>query len=669
MTSGLDTLRDITIFGKYALHLRSEQRRESWPEIVHRNRAMHERKYGHIEGMGQLLDEVYDHVLNFRVMPSMRSLQFGGAKIESSNCRIYNCSFLHLDAVESFAEGVYLLLCGCGVGYSAQEHHVAQLPPIAAQHAREYHAIPDNIEGWADAFKALMRGYMGAQAVPDFDYSYIRPEGAYIEGANGRAPGPDPLRGALEAVEAILRGAMGRQLTTLEAHDIMCHAAGCVQSGGVRRSAMISLFSKGDDAMFHSKSPVELREIEGALCYSERSPFLTSGDVGSFKPVPSWLDVAKHRKMIRGIDTLPYWVATPHRAAANNSQLCLRNDTSQEEFDRILRTGLEFGSGEPAALLTDDLEWGFNPCAEIAFRANMFCNVTEINAGDIVDQADYNARARCAAILGTLQAGYTDYPYLRPIWAERCREEALLGVGMTGIASGALDGLDMAQAARVVLATNEEIAALIGINRAHRLTCVKPSGTSSCVLRTSSGIHAWYAPHYLRRALLKRDEAVYRHIAQAMPGLLEDHLTDPNAVYLCMPVAAPAGVVTAADETVAQFLARLHKIHLDWIHPGHRQGINRHNASATASPRPHEWDELIDGLWAMRADLSGISVYPYDTGSYTQPPFKAISEERYHEMAALVREVDLSKVVELDDYVEFESLAACAGGSCDLDYA
>lgn len=668
-SNGLDLLRDTVIFSKYALHLRSEQRRETWAEIVARNKSMHEARYGHIDGVQALIDEAYEHVLNFRVMPSMRSLQFGGKKILENHCRIYNCSFLHLDAVESFSEAVYLLLCGCGVGYSVQKHHVARLMPILDTHTSEYYPIPDNIEGWSDAFKDLMLGYMGERPIPEFDYAYIRPAGAYINGANGRAPGPGPLRVALCAVEDILKGARGRNLTTVEAHDIMCHAANCVQSGGVRRSAMISLFSSTDANMFHSKSPVELREIDGVLCYSEHSPFLNADNVGVFRPVPSWLDVGKYKKTIRGIDTLPYWVSVPHRSGANNSMLELRSNITEKEFKRVIRTGLEFGSGEPAIVLTDDLEWGVNPCAEISFPANMFCNLTEINAGDILDQDDLNARSRAAAILGTLQAGYTDFPYLRPIWKQRCDEQALLGVGQTGMASGALDGLDLEEAALIVRRTNSQVAAMIKINQAERTTCVKPSGTSSCVMRTSSGVHAWYAPYYLRRSMFNKDEAAYKYLMTVVPELMEDHVSNPAAAYLCIPIAAPKGAVTIADESITDFIARLHKVHMEWIQPGHRKGVNRHNVSATLSPKEDQWEVMLDGLWSIHEDFTGVSVFPYDTEQYTQPPFSPITEEEYHERAQYVRSIDMTNVIELDDYVEFEALAACAGGKCDMTYA
>jgi ribonucleoside-triphosphate reductase len=664
--TGLQILRDTVIYSKYALHLREQQRRETWAEIVERNKGMHLEKYGHVPGMREDLDRAYALVLDFKVMPSMRSLQFGGKKILSNNCRMYNCSFMHIDCVEAFAEVMYLLLCGCGAGYSVQEQHVDKLPAVMPHADREYYLIPDNIAGWADAYKALISGYMGICPIPDFDYTGIRPEGAYIEGSNGKAPGPEPLRRALLAVEDILKSAAGRKLRPLEAHDILCHGSGCVSSGGTRRSAMISLFSSSDEEMFHCKSPLELKYIDGVAHYSPHSPFGPQYDGVYYKPVPGWVDITRHKKTIRGYDTLPFWIEHGYRASSNNSMIELRDKISQERFSEVIRTGLEFGSGEPAIILTDDLEWGVNPCAEISFRSNMFCNLTEMNVGDVSSQEDLNERAWAAAFLGTLQAGYTDFPYIRSIWRERCEEEALLGVGMTGIASGGLRGLDVEEAAIVVRRTNTEVAARIGINPAHRMTCVKPSGTSSCVLMTSSGVHAWYAPYYLRRQLYKKTEAAYAYLHSVVPNLWEDHHKDPSCAYLCIPIAAPEGASTSETETVAEFLDRLRWLHLDWIRPGHRKGTNRHNVSATLSPKEHEHEETINGLWDLHDQYTGVSVFPYDTHGYEQPPFSVITKERYDELAAHVHKVDMSCVIDPDDYVEFEAVAACAGGQCEI---
>jgi ribonucleoside-triphosphate reductase len=423
-----DLLSDITVFGKYARHRNDLGRRETWTEIVDRNKAMHIAKYPQIK---DIIEDVYTRsVYTKKVLPSMRSLQFAGVPIDRNPSRIYNCAFLPIEDTDSFAEIMFLLLGGTGVGYSVQKQHVAKLPIVAGfGPASRRYIIGDSIEGWADAVKVLIESYFYGKDKVEFDYGDIREKGAELITSGGKAPGPAPLRECLERLDNVLRGAIGRQLRPIEAHDIACFIADAVLAGGIRRAAMISLFSMDDDEMIDSKS----------------------GE---------------------------WWVENAQRARANNSVSLLRGHVSREDFDALWKRVQASGAGEPGFYWTNNLDWGTNPCCEIALRPYQFCNLTEINTSNIISQEDFNQRARDAAVLGTLQAGYTNFHYLRPIWQRTTEEDALVGVGLTGIASNAIKELDEVEAAEVAKMANLLTANLIGVNHAARVTTIKPAAVS-----------------------------------------------------------------------------------------------------------------------------------------------------------------------------------------------
>jgi ribonucleoside-triphosphate reductase len=404
----------------------------------------------HIDKYPELKTEItnaYSLVYSKKVLPSMRSLQFGGTPIELNNSRIYNCSFLPIDDYRSFSEAMFLLLSGCGVGFSVQQHHVEQLPEIKIPTRTKRFLIGDSIEGWSDAIRAICKSYFTGSPLPKFDFRDIRKKGALLITSGGKAPGPEPLKECLFQIQKIFeRKETGSKLTSVECHDIVCFLADAVLSGGIRRAALISLFNLDDEDMLTSK-------------------------------FGNW------------------WETNPQRGRANNSAVILRHKITKEEFDKLWTKIKLSNSGEPGMYFSNDKDWGTNPCCEIALRPYQFCNLCEVNVSDIIDQADLNERVKAAALIGTLQAGYTDFHYLRDIWKKTTEKEALLGVGMTGIASGAYTNCDLKEAAILAKEMNEYIAKEIGINKAARVTTVKPSGTSSLVLGTSSGIHAWHNDH------------------------------------------------------------------------------------------------------------------------------------------------------------------------------
>ncbi len=610
-------LSDITVHMKYAKYIPELQRRETWEELVTRNKEMHLTKY---PNLADEIEAAYKFVYDKKVLPSMRSLQFGGKPIEISPNRIYNCAYLPIDDWRSFGEVMFLLLGGTGVGYSVQKHHVDQLPEIrkpSAERERRY-LIADSIEGWADAVKVLMKSYFQGGSKLKFDFSDIRPKGARLVTSGGKAPGPQPLKECLIKVQGILDAKQdGEKLSAIEVHDIVCHIADAVLAGGIRRAALISLFSADDDEMISCKS--------GA-----------------------------------------WWELHPQRGRANNSAVLMRHKLTKEYFMDLWKRVEASGAGEPGIYLSNDKDWGTNPCCEIALRPYQFCNLCEVNVSDIESQEDLNARVKAAAFIGTLQAGYTDFHYLRPVWKRTTEKDALIGVSMTGIGSGTVLGYDMRQASKVAKDENARIADILGINKAARVTTVKPAGTTSLTLGTSSGIHAWHNDYYVRRVRVGKNEAIYTYLSIYHPDLIEDEYFRPHdTAVISIPQKAPAGAILRSESPI-QLLERIKRVHLEWVKPGHRSGSNTHNVSATVSLREHEWDAVGQWMWDNRDHYNGLSVLPYDGGTYIQAPFEDITEEQFDEMMKSLHEIDLSKVIEIEDTTNLKGEAACAGGACEV---
>ena len=607
-------LSDIVVFNKYAKYEEEISRRETWEELCTRNMVMHIRKYPNIR---EKIKQIYkEFVIPKKVLPSMRSMQFGGAPIDLNPSRIYNCAFSNADHPAVFWETMFNLLNGSGVGYSVQNRHISKLPTVkgATSKTRKY-LVGDSIIGWADAVKVLVRSYFEGKSDPVFDFRDIRPKGAKLITSGGKAPGPDPLRICIDKIRAVLNNSIGRQLTSIEVHDILCHIADAVLAGGIRRAAMICLFDKNDNDMLYCKSG-------------------------------NW------------------WELNPQRGRANNSVILKRGEVSEEEFKNIWNVVKNSGSGEPGFVWTDDLDSGLNPCAEIGLRSNQFCNLTEINASDVTSQEELNARAAAASFLGTLQAGYTDFHYLRPIWQENCEEEALIGVGMTGIASGGVLNLNLSEASKVVVDENVKTAKMIGINVAARTTCVKPSGTTSCVVGSSSGIHAWHNDFYIRRMRIGKNESLYRYLVNVIPELIEDCVFKPHIdAVISIPQRAPKNAILRSESAI-HLLERVKTFNQQWVSPGHSSGVQQHNVSCTVSIKSDEWDIVRDWMWSNKEFYTGISVLPHDGHTYQQAPFEDCSEEEFNMLFAKLKQIDLSQVVEDEDNTNLTAEAACSGGAC-----
>ncbi len=611
-----EILSDIVVYNKYAKYIPQKQRRETWEELVTRNKEMHQEKFPMLK---EEIEDVYKLVYNKKVLPSMRSLQFAGKPIAINNARIFNCSFLPIDDFRAFSETMFLLLSGCGVGFSVQQHHIEKLPEIHKATKEKRFLIGDSIEGWADAVRAIMKAYLGkTKTMPVFDYRDIRPKGAELITVGGKAPGPEPLKECLFQIQKVLdRKKDGEQLSSIEAHDIICHIADAVLSGGIRRAALISLFDLHDNEMLTSK--------HGA-----------------------------------------WWELNPQRGRANNSAVVIRHKVRKKDFLGLWGKIVASNSGEPGVYFSNDKDWGTNPCCEIALRPFQFCNLTEVNVSNVESQEDLNERVKAGAFLGTLQAAYTDFHYLRDIWKKTTEKDALAGVGMTGIASGVILDFDLEEAAEHAKNTNLEISKILGIKKAARVTTVKPSGTSSLVLGTSSGIHAWHNDFYVRRMRLGKNEAIYKYLSVNHPELVEDDFFKPDLqAVVSVPQKSPEGAIYRT-ESAMDLLERTKKFNMEWVKGGHRKGSNTNNVSATISVKQEEWDTVGEWMWKNKNTFNGLAVLPYDNGSYTQAPFEDITKEKFLEMESHLNNIDLTQIVEMTDETDLKDQAACAGGACEI---
>jgi ribonucleoside-triphosphate reductase len=657
---------EITIFGKYARYIPELKRRETWEEIVDRYEAMMVKKYtphfvdSSTNDLYLQIKEACNAVRNKEVLPSMRGLQFAGPAIERNNSRIYNCAFVSAVDPSFFRECMFLLLGGTGVGYSVQERHIRQLPAITKPGKARKYLVGDSIEGWADAVKVLCRAFFKGTFFPKFDFSDVRPKGERLITAGGKAPGPGPLRICLDKILGLLETKpVGTKLTSVEVSDIACFIADAVLAGGIRRAAMICLFDIDDVAMLAYKRgewwetrPERARVNVSAVAFRE--------------------DVVQSNVHVAGVNFNNYHIA---RA------------TTEEQFKKFWKATEESRSGEPGIYWTNHPDWGTNPCCEIALRHKQFCNLTTINFSTVKSQEDFNRRSRVAAILGTLQAGFVDMHYLGHEWEENCREESLLGISLTGIAdNGSYRDFNFEEAAKVAKETNEEVAKAIGINKAARITCIKPEGTASLVVGSASGVHGRHAPYYIRRTRHNASEPLIAYLAKTNPALVVENKSEPGGLILELPQRSPEGSITR-DETALETLERLKFFRENWIEHGHNSGLNTHNVSCTVSIRDDvryvnktrsvgltefspemktEWQVVGEWMWENRAFYNGIAVLPYDGGTYTQAPFEDCTEEVYNEMMKNIQGIDLTQIVEEDDMTNQAGELACAGGKCEI---
>lgn len=612
-------LSDLVAHRSYARYIPHLTRRESLEETVNRNMVMHLDRF---PKLSRDITKAFSYVHELEVLPSMRALQFGGDAIVKNNLRSFNCSYKAIDDVRTFSEALFVLLSGTGFGYSVQKRHVNRLPRVVAPREEGIFFVHDSIQGWAQALQVLMEAYFYGSIRPVFNFGNVRPQGAPLKTSGARAPGPKPLEEMLITVEAKLKNAVGRQFTPLEVHDIICIISDCVLAGGIRRSALISLFDRDDQEMLK----------------------------------------CKHGE---------WWVKHPYRARSNNSAVLPRSDVTQEEFEAIYKACKDSGAGEPGFIWTNDPDnYGTNPCAEIGLQSGQLCNLSTVNQTGIKDKRDFLKRVYQATLLGTLQAAYTDFPYLRPLWKQITDKEALLGVSFTGIAdaNNYITSEWLEEGAALVLEVNEKYAKKIGINLAARATAIKPEGTASCIFGSSSGIHARHAPHYLRRFRINNMDPLAAYLKEAIPDLVEDDILSPaSTMVVTIPQESPPNAIIRDNESAIQLFNRAIQYNKYWVAPGHRYGANKHNVSCSLSVKDAEWDSLCGVMWKNRNFYTGVSLFPYDGGIYKQAPFEEITKERYEEISKLVKSIDFKNVKEMTDTTNRMEMLACSGAAgCEV---
>lgn len=646
---------------KYARYEKTERRRETYVETVLRVRQMY------LDRFPELTEEIkvaFELVVDRHVLPSMRTMQFAGRPASQHNARVYNCTFTLIDRARAFQEIFYLLLCGCGAGFSVQWRHVNKLPEMAKINTKKvkHSRIEDSIEGWGDALGELIQSHIEGYWI-EFDYSGVRAEGAPIS-SGGKAPGHVPLRKCLERVRKILAGAGGRKLRPIECHDIICLTADAVLAGGIRRSSLISLFSADDGEMMRAKAPENFRPSTG------------SNDPG----------------------------VNDQRQMANNSCVFLRRKITRRPFMRLMKLSQQ-SYGDPGFYFSDHPDYGCNPCGEVGLNPTIerreftaisgedtsgldqdemltgfsFCNLCEINMAKVKDEAMFITAAEQAAFIGTLQATFNSFPYLGKVSEAIQKREALLGVSMTGMADNpsiAFDPELQRKAAAAAIAENKRVAKIIGIRPAARVTTIKPSGTASVALGVvGSGVHPHHARRYFRRITANTMEPPAIHFRNKNPHMVE---MKPNGDWsIVFPIQAPENAVTVKEEPALDFLERVFSTYENWVKPGTADpkaspGLT-HNVSCTVTVRDGEMDAVIDEVWNNRHRVAAMTFVPMTLDKlFPFAPREEVmtgeDEVKWNRLISGYRKVEWGAMREGADTTNPQAEIACggAGGSCDI---
>ena len=611
--SALNELQNYTFVSKYARWIESENRREIWREAVDRVKDMMHTQYQN-KNVDEEIDWAYDLMFKKKVLGSQRALQFGGDPILKRHAKIYNCTSSYCDRLRFFQECFWLLLCGSGTGFSVQKHHVAKLPNLSI-HKKDKrkgvkYKIEDSIEGWADSLGVLLSSYFNKSSDPKFaqykdqyivfDYGNIREKGAQLSSGVGKAPGFEPLQNGLEKIRELLDRCVAdgqKKLRPIDAYDIIMHSSDAVLSGGVRRSASLALFSCDDQEMAKAK-------------------------------------------------TGNWYVDNPQRARSNNSALLLKDDTTYDQFATLMESVKEFG--EPGFIWSDSTEMTFNPCVEVGMwpvdeqsgkSGWQGCNLSTINCSSIADEEDFYERCKAAAVIGTLQAGFTDLEYLGNTSKAIFDREALLGVSLTGIMERhelVLTEKVLKKGAKIAVDTNKELAKKISINQAARVTCLKPEGTSSSMLGTSSGIHPHHAKRYIRHVQANILEAPYQHFKSYNPQACEKSSWSANDTdeVVKFPIEVPDGSKLKNQLPAVEMLSVVKDAQKNWVHSGKNrtlctQDFLSHNVSNTVTVQPEEWESVTKFIYNNRKYFAGISLIPQSGDKdYPQAPFTAVLTSR-----------------------------------------
>lgn len=625
-------LAEFVYYRSYAKWIPEEGRRETWVETVDRYINFMKENLG--SGLSDKdYAEVREAILKQEVMPSMRLLQFAGKAARRTNVCAYNCSFIAPKSFQDFAEIMYISMCGTGVGWSVESENIQALPQILKQTGKRLptYIIPDNKEGWSDAFSFALKTWFAGNDV-DFDYSLIRPAGSRLKTMGGKSSGPEPLRSLIDFTRDRILRRQGRHLSNLDAHDIICKIGECVVAGGVRRSAMISLSDLDDEAIRDSK--------KGQFYFTEGQ-----------------------------------------RMLANNSAVYLSKPTTTEFLDEWIAL-MKSGSGERGIFNRGGLaktlpkrrldqwkggiypSWGTNPCGEIILQSKQFCNLSEVVARAEDTEETLLRKIRVATILGTYQSTLTYFPYLSKEWKNNCEKERLLGVSITGQwdCSLARESELLQKMKNVAIDVNKKISKHLGINQSVCVTCVKPSGTVSQTVDCASGMHPRHAPYYIRRIRISATDALFKMLKdQGVPHYPEvgQTIEDATTFVLEFPVKAPEGAICKDDvDSIAQLE------HWKVV----KQNFTEHNPSVTISVGDDEWLSVANWIYGNWDLVGGLSFLPRSNHVYQLAPYEAITKEKYEEMKHRLGELDFSKIVtyEREDETEVKRELACVAGLCEI---
>lgn len=621
----MDQFQEYIGLSRYARYLDEQGRRETWEETVARyvNNVVAPAK-----GVMSLdAERLHEAIVNMEVLPSMRGLMTAGPALERDNVAIFNCAYAPIDHPRAFDEALYILMCGTGFGFSVERQYVSKLPEVPElAHTDGTIVVEDSKVGWAKGLRKLI-GALYAGDIPSYDLSLLRPHGARLVTFGGRASGPEPLRLLFEHVIRIFKQAQGRRLTSYECHSIMCKIGESVVSGGVRRSALISLSNLSDDRMRRAKSgqwwelSPELSLANNSVAYTEKPDF------DSF--LSEWVSLYESKSGERGIFNR---VAAKRQASVSG-----RRDNS--------------------------LDFGTNPCSEIILRPSQFCNLSSVVVRQGDDLDDLVRKVELATILGTIQATYTNFRYLRPIWKRNTEEEALLGVSLTGVMDHPILGNVSDEAKEWLKAmkekaveTNAEWAARLGINQSTAITCVKPEGTVSQLTNSASGLHPRYADYYIRRVRGDSKDPLSDFLkAQGVPW--EDDVMQPGQVVFSFPIASPEGSITRDQRGALEQLEHWKMLQDHWC---------EHKPSITVYYKPSEFLSVGQWVWDNFDSISGVAFLPYDNGGYQQAPYEEITKDRYEALAAAMPAINWTEFRELTDNTIGSQTLACVGGSCEI---
>ncbi len=637
-----NALAELVYYRSYARWIDAESRRETWIETIDRYMDFMRENIGNKLKESEY-KELREAILNQESMPSMRLIQFAGIPARKTNVCAYNCSFIAPSNFQDFGEIVYISMCGTGVGYTVESKNIQALPQIKLQTGKKVpvYVIPDSKEGWADALVFGMKTWFEGNDV-DFDYSQLRPAGARLKIMGGKSSGPQPLIDLLTFTRERILRRQGRHLRNIDAHDIICKIGECVVSGGVRRSALISLSDLDDEEIRDAKSgQFYLTEGQRSLANNsavyERKPSATEF-------MEEWVALMKSGSGERGIFNRGSLHATlPKR----------RIDLWQKEYK---------GYFAPDGRIVGPI--GTNPCGEIILQSKQFCNLSEVVARADDTEETLMRKVRIAAILGTYQSTLTNFGYLSKEWKENCEKERLLGVSITGQwdCTIARDAKMLKKMKDEAIRINKIYAKRFGVNESTCITCVKPSGTVSQTVDCASGMHARHAPYYIRRVRISATDALFKMMKdQGVPYHPEvgQAMDTANTYVLEFPVKAPKGAICRDDISAIGQLEHWKTVKLNFT---------EHNPSVTVSVGDDEWIEVAHWLYQNWEIVGGLSFLPRSNHVYQLAPYEAITKERYEELSKKMPSIDFSKIVtyEIQDETEVKKELACVSGVCEI---